>query len=91
MEGPDYHEIGVRLLDQNMSKLDELVNSVDGWEFVSNKNNVLGYRKKTDSGINIIKGIGEIHAPLGVVKEFMDDTDKKKLWDKMLIENRTIS
>lgn len=62
----------------------------EGWEFVSDTNDIVSSRKPAPSGYYYIRGQGEINVPLEQIVAVLKDTTQKPKYDTMFIEGRTL-
>jgi hypothetical protein len=62
----------------------------DGWEFVSDTNDVISSRKPAASGYYYIRGQGEVNVPMEAIVALLKDTTQKAKFDSMFLEGRTL-
>lgn len=83
----DYAE---RIGTTKTSELLSLETVTEGWEDLGVKDAVHSYRKPAGSGIYYIKGVGEIPCPAQTICDLTSDHSRKKQWDSMFKEGRTV-
>eukprot|EP01136_Pigoraptor_vietnamica_P001222 Opistho-1_new@2081 len=88
-------KIGVEDIGAFKAKIiEELVavsKETEGWDFLLEKEGVRISRKKTDeSKIHIVKGEGDIDAPVDVVLNYVWGLDERKAWDELYMDGRVV-
>jgi len=70
--------------------LKQLIAETEGWENIKNSQELVAFKRKTDSGIHLIKAIAEMDRSPEEVFNIIWDYERKHEWDEMLLESTLV-
>lgn len=76
--------------EQKISELLSLETVTEGWEDLGTKDAVRSHRRRTESGLYYIRGVGDIDFPAETIFELTRDYSRKNQWDQMFMEGRVV-
>lgn len=87
---PEDQQVFAKKLVSKFSQMKEIISEEEGWKKGTEKDGFLVQTKKTDEGLNCVRGQGKMNFSADKVFEFLDTDGSIKKYDSSYKEGKTI-
>lgn len=87
---PEDKQQMIKKLQEKIADLKEMSTETDGWKEATSKGDYIVHTKKTDSGLNCVRGYGPLDFPAKEVFEFVMAPGNSEKYDEQFKEGKTI-